>query len=178
MNGIYAFLVWCPVWAVALILYAITDCAVHIFRDWREGLGYQVAYSAKVGDAGLIGAVLIAATILTRGNLVLPSWLVNTGIQLAVLLPACFLLGFVVNVLTLKSRSGRMADVYHDVVIAPLMLFFAVTLLPVIYLGGTAIEQTSVVCLVLLWAVLVAYDIFADRMNQRKWLKSHGVILK
>jgi len=176
MTGIYAFLAWCPLWALALILYAMTDCAIHVLRDWREGLGYQVAYSAKIGDAGLIVVVLIAATILKRGNLTLPGWLMNETTQFWILFTG-MVIGLAVSAATMKSRSGQLADRYHDMVIAPFILFFAITLVPVIYLGGTMTEKISTACLILLWVVLVIYDIKTERMNQRRWLEMHGVII-
>jgi hypothetical protein len=175
--GIHAFLAWCPIWLTALVLYAITDCVIHILRDWREGFGYQVAYSAKIGDTGLVGCVLIAATILKRGDLVLPTWLMSPSIQPLILF-ACLVLGVVVCVKTLGSRSGQAGDIYHDVFIVPLILFFAITLLPVIYLGGTTFEQIAAVCLILLWATLVVFDFKACRMNQRAWLKGHGIRMR
>ena len=169
-TGIYAFLVWCPIWAVALILYIGIDWMIHIIRDRFEGLGYQVAYSAKIGDAGLIICVLIAETILKRGNLILPGPLTNSAIQFTILV-GCFFVCCIISLATLESRNGQFADVYHDLIVAPFMMFFAFTLLPVIYIGGTTIEKRATFFLVLLWVVFVFYDIKADRMNQRRWLK-------
>lgn len=176
MVGIHAFLVWCPLWALALILYLATDCVIHILRDWKEGLGYQVSYSAKIGDAGLIGCVLIAATILKRGNLVLPDWLMNANFHYAFMLGVLLLC--IALEITLKSRSCQLADIYHDLVIAPAFLYFAVTLLPVIYLGGRFSEKFATFCLVCVWAALVIYDIYDKRMDQRRWLQRHGIVLR
>lgn len=174
--GIHAFLVWCPLWATVLILYAITELVMHTGRDLFEGLGYQVAYSAKVGDAALFGVVFIVATILQRGNIVLPGWLMETHVHL-LLVVGCCLLGYVVNRMTLESRLGQAMDTYHDLVIAPMILYFAITLLPVIWLGGTTTERAATICFVLIWVALVVYDIKSDRMNQRQWLQKHGVTL-
>lgn len=87
------------------------------------------------------------------------------------------LLGATMSFYTIPSRWGHIMDIYHDVVIAPMILYFAVTLLPVIYLGGTIVEKVSTICFVLFWIVLVVYDIMNDRMNQRRWLKERGINL-
>jgi hypothetical protein len=149
---------------------------MHIGRDRIEGLGYQVAYSAKIGDAALFGVVFITATILQRGGFTLPGWLMDGSVHASIGLVS-FIIGVSVCNITLASRWGHVMDVYHDVVIAPMILYFAATLLPVIYLGGTTAEKISTVCLVLLWIALVAFDVKTDRMNQRRWLTERGINL-
>jgi hypothetical protein len=176
--GIHALLVSLPLWATVLILYTITDCVMHLGRDRLEGLGYQVAYSAKFGDVALFGAVFIAVTILQRGEVALSGWMMAEDFQLATFF-GCMALGFAVSFFTLKSRSGQWMDFYHDAVIAPMVLFFAIMLLPVIYLGGTVIEKFWTVSFIVFWVILVGVDIKLDRMNQRGWIKRNlGIALK
>jgi hypothetical protein len=177
LSGSHWLFYHTPVWASALILYVVTLGAMHIGREYFEGLPYQVAYSAQFGDAGLIGAVLIAATILQRGEVALPGWLIN-GYAHLFIAASSFFIGLVVSGLTIKLRSGQVMDIYHDAVIGPMFLYFAATLLPVIYLGGNTTEKAATGLFVVLWLALVVYDIKDDRMNQRKWLQRSGVVLR
>jgi hypothetical protein len=66
LIGIHYLLAVSPIWFTGIILWIFTDGAIHLMRDKLEGLGYQVSFSAKFGDTGLIIAILIAATILQR----------------------------------------------------------------------------------------------------------------
>lgn len=65
--GIIYILNTLPIWAIAVILFAITMVPILIGRDILEGMPYNVAYSAVIGDVFLMIGVLIAATILQRG---------------------------------------------------------------------------------------------------------------
>lgn len=174
--GIYRILAILPIWATVMILYLVTDGAMYLGRDIFEGLGYQVAYSAKFGDTMLFGVVFIAATIIKREEPYLRSWffwvpwLMNGWFHLLVLI-GCVALGLTVSVLTLATRSGQMMDVYHDVVIAPMILYFAIALLPLTYYAGTKIEKRWTFFFILIWLVLVIFDIKYDRMNQRQWIE-------
>jgi hypothetical protein len=172
--GIHAFLYSTEIWATVLLLYMFTLGALHLGREYFEGVPYQVAHSAQFGDAALIGVVLIAATVLQRGSVTLPGWLLSGLFHFTVALSAVCL-GVLVSLGTLHARSGHIMDIYHDIVIAPAFVYFAVTLLPVIWLCGNPNEIRATVCLILFWAVLVAYDIKCGRMNQLKWLRNHGI---
>lgn len=178
MVGIYWFLANCPIWATAMILYFSTLGVIHVGRDYFEGIPYQVAYSAQFGDTLLFGAVLIAATILQqRDGADIPLWFQGLGTQILVL-GGCFLLGFVVCIVTLKTRSGQKMDMFHDIAMGPVILFLAITLLPVIWNNGTVVEISATAGFILVWAGLTVFDIKHERMDQRKWLQSHGVTLK
>lgn len=175
--GIHLILASLPLWATVIILWSITDGIMHFGRDRLEGIGYQIAFSAKYGDVGLFGAVFIAATILQRGTIILPGWMMNSNQQLSLFVILVFV-GAVGSFLTMKSRSGEIMDVYHDFIIAPMILFFAIMLLPVIYLGGTAVEKFWTVCFIFIWVICVAIDVKCDRMNQRRWMERHlGLVL-
>lgn len=170
--GLHAFLAWCPIWALALILYFAFDVVMHVGRDRLEGLGYQVAYCAKIGDAGLMGAVLIAATILQRGNVVLPAGFVHLRNHLYLIM-GLLMLGWWVNEFTRGARSAQKMDKYHDMVIAPFIAYCGVTLVPVIIRGGTFREKFAVLLLVLLWVLTLVVDIWEKRLDQRTWLRDH-----
>ena len=163
-----------PIWAIALILYFGTLGVIHVGRDYFEGLPYQVAYSAQFGDAALFGAVLIAAGILQTEVAYIPEWLQNGNTHLMIA-SGSYSLGIAVCLATLKTRSGQFMDIYHDVVIGPLILYLAITLLPIIFLNGSTTEVLATICLALFWAGLVIFDIKKQRMDQRTWLKNNGV---
>jgi hypothetical protein len=174
LVGSYYVLATLPVWATAAILFAITMATILVGRDVLEGLPYNVAYSAIIGDAGLLIGVLIAATILQWGIVDVPQWL-HSGTTHVLILFVLALGGTAVCLLTLGSRSGQAMDIYHDTVIAPLILYLAITLVPVIYYNGTKTEKLSVLVCFVLWASLVVFDIKYKRMDQRSWLQNHGV---
>ena len=162
-----------PIWASALIFYGVTTGVIYVARDFLEGLPYQVAYSAEFGDTALAGAVLIAATILQRGD-PLP-WRLTSGYLHVV----AALVGISCGITWWSlDRPTHLGDIYHHLVVAPLILYLAITLLPVIVISGTKVEKFCVLCLVLVWATLVTFDVTHERMNQRQWLQSHGVTFK
>jgi hypothetical protein len=162
-----------PIWASSLILYGVTMGVLYVVRDIFEGLPYQVAYSAQFGDTVLVGAVLVAATILQRGE-ALPWWL-SSG---------CYhvfaaLIGVSVGVTWWWiDRPTQWGDIYHHLFVAPLILYLVITLLPVILINGTRVEKICALCFALLWARLVVFDVTHARMSQRQWLQSHGVTFK
>lgn len=176
--GIYYILTTWPIWTTAAVLAAIS-LTVLVGRDILEGLMYNVSYSSMVGDAALIICVLIAATILQRNRdcCCVPYWLQNYGMQRDLLILS-FLIGLLTCWLTLGSRSGQVMDIYHDLAIGPLFLFFAITLLPVIFKNGNGKEVFATILLIALWAGLVVFDIKYDRLNQRQWLKDHHGIFQ
>jgi hypothetical protein len=73
------------------------------------------------------------------------------------------------------DRPAHWGDIYHHLFIAPLILYLAITLLPVILIHGTRVEKLCVLCFALLWTALVVFDVTHGRMNQRQWLQNHGV---
>jgi hypothetical protein len=166
-----------PIWAIVAILFAVMMLSIFVGRDILEGFPYNVSYSAVIGDAGLIICILIAATILQRGGVDIPQRL-QDGETHAMIFFSCVWLGMAICAFTLESRSGQAMDIYHDIIVAPLFLYLAITLVPIIYLNGTKVEIAAVVCFVLLWAALVSFDIKYERLNQRQWLQNHCIIFK
>lgn len=183
LYGSHLVLTRLPVWATAAILFALTQIPILVGRDVMEGLPYNVAYSATIGDIGLAIIAFIAATVLQRWGfslrrgIPLPGWLQGKMIH-KIILSVSVVVGIIVCELTLSSRSGQLMDVYHDVIIAPLFLYLAITLLPIIFMNGTKVEKRATVCLILLWVGLVGFDIKYDRLNQLRWLKNHGEIFQ
>ena len=175
--GIHQLLASLPIWLTALILWIFTDGAIHLMRDQLEGLGYQTAFSAKYGDAGLLAAILIGATVLQRSDVYIPNWLQRDWLQVGIL-AACFGLGVAISLATNGMRSGQIADIYHDVVIGPAILFLAITLVPIIWYNARWYEVTFIVGATFLWASLVIIDLKHERFNQRQWLVSHGFAIK
>lgn len=162
-----------PIWASSIILYAVTLGVIYVVRDFFEGLPYQVAYSAQFGDAALAGAVLIAATILQRGD-PLPSRLSCGYFHV---LAALVSVGIGITWWSL-DRPAQWGDIYHHLFVAPLIFYLAITLLPVILINGTKVEKFCVLCFALTWATLLAFDLTHERMNQRQWLQCRGVKFK
>lgn len=171
LVGSYYVLAKLPVWAIAGILFAVTQLPIIVGRDFLEGIPYQVAYSAVIGDVCLALCVLVAAAIIQDECTHIPMWL--QGKTHIMILVTSVLVGSTVCFFTLDSRSGQGMDIYHDVVIAPLFLYLAVTLLPVIYYSGTRSEKRWVVGFIAFWLVLVGFDVKYDRMNQRRWLHNN-----
>jgi hypothetical protein len=177
MVAIYWILAESPLWATAIILYFSTLGVIHVGRDYFEGMPYQVSYSAAFGDVLLFGAVLISATILKREGVTIPSWFQFEDVHWLIL-AVCFAIGISVSINTSDIRSGQQMDTYHDVIIGPMILYFAITLIPIIALNGTRIEIFATIGFVLIWALLVVFDIKYERMDQRVWLKRLGVVFK
>ncbi len=177
LFGIHKIFASTPIWLIAVILWLCTDGAIHLMRDKLEGLGYQTAFSAKFGDAGLVGAILIGATILQRADVSIPMWLQNGWFQIGILV-VCFGLGVAISLVTNGMRSGQAADVYHDIVIGPVILFLAITIVPVIWYNARWYEATFIVIAVIVWGSLVYVDLKYERFNQRQWLVSHGFAIK
>ena len=177
LVGIYSLLAYTPIWLTAIVLWTFTDGVIHLMRDRLEGLGYQTSFSAKFGDAGLIAATLIAATILQRDGSHVPDFVNNAMGQVA----AGFIgtiLGAYVTITTTGKRSGQAADIYHDLVIGPAIFFLVITLLPVIWENATTYEWFAVCFAAATWTILGIVDIVYDRMNQRQWLIRHGFPIK
>jgi hypothetical protein len=168
--GIYWVLETLPIWATLAITIVVVQLMILVGRHALEGIPYQVAYSALVGE-GLCFTVMIVieAGILQRGEVYVPLWFQSGTVHIW-LVANCLVFGVVVCWLTLRSRWGHMMDIYHDVVVIPLILYSAITLLPVVFYSGTRVEQWTVVVFILLWLVSFAFDVKYDRLNQRRLL--------
>ncbi|MEI6281037.1 MAG: hypothetical protein WCP17_03515 [bacterium] len=176
MTGIYYVLTVLPIWATAAILLGMLAVLI-VGRDILEGKPYNVAYSSAIGDVGLVMGVLIAATTLQRGGVFIPQFLEDGALHVFVFLWTV-IVGMIVCRKTIDSRDGQAMDVFHDVVIAPTFAFLSFFLVPIVYYNGSTSEKMGLAFFVMLWATLVAFDVRHKRMNQREWLKNHGVKLR
>lgn len=181
MNKLYGShyaLAKLPMWAIFPILFIVVSLAILAGRDFSEGIPYQVAYSAVVGE-GLcfIAMVLIIATILQRqrGSLHIPRWL-NGIMHFAILVMSCVISADIEHN-TIISRSGWYMDIYHDLVVMPLILYLGATLLPIIWFNGEKSEKRAFWCFALLWVGAFVFDLIFNRINQFTWLLHHGVKL-
>ena len=176
-NGGHYLLTRLPVWATAGIMIGIL-MTVLVGRSLTEGLMYNIAYSSMVGDAALMIAVLIGATILQRYTKQFVYTWPRRRINHIEIMVYCISFGVITNALTLKSRSGQVMDTYHDLIIAPILLYLAIILIPTIFRSGNRVEKLVVSGLVLVWLALVGVDIKQDRMNQRQWLHNHISVIE
>ena len=155
-------------------------CAILVFslmlipfgRGIFEGFEYQVSRSAMPGDLFLVTVVLFAMDLLKRASFVLAIFDHHLWLQWTVLFIA-FIFGVCFSVKTLDARDGQLMDVYHDIVIVPLFLSLAIFLLPVIFMNGKVIDIIFSLCLILLWLLLLMFDLDSGRLNQREWLREH-----
>ncbi len=161
---IFRLLTVSPIWMTAFVLYIGTIGVLFVLRDKCEGLYYQTSYSAQLGDGGLIVIVLMVAEILKQGAS-MPTWLQSNWYH-AMAIVVAVALGLV---WVFRGHPKEWADYYHHLVIAPLLCYFGVTLVPVIYLNGTRGEKESTILLVLFWALLCWYDATAHRLDQRNY---------
>jgi hypothetical protein len=146
-------------------------------RGILEGLPYNIASSSFLGENVLfITVVLVAITVLQRsykpGEFGVPYWFCSSRVQVLIYL-VCLGLCFLVSTHTIDLRSGRWMDVYHDLAIAPLVMFLLIILLPVIYKNGTMTEKKVTLCLLLLWGSLFGLDMATGMLAQCRWLQEH-----
>lgn len=168
LVGSHFLLAALPVWACAPLLYIGTMGVIFVMRESSEGLPYQIAYSAQFGDLALLTTVLIGSTILHRG-VALPAWSLGWSFQ-GICLGVAVAVGATWWWL---DHPGHGADIYHHLFVAPVFIYLALSLTPVIA-SGTRSERVWALCFVLAWATLVLVDVKTGRMDQREWLRQHG----
>ena len=108
-------------------------------------------------------------TAFPKVHMHIPIWLQDSGTHLWIFSLAV-VLGIAICKITLASRSGQLMDIYHDVVIAPFILYAAITLLPVIWFNSTLSEKLATELFLIVWIILIIFDFKHDRINQRQWL--------
>jgi hypothetical protein len=155
------------------ILLVVTIGVVFLLRNIFEGLAYQVAYSAEFGAFLLVGAVLVAARILQRGE-ALSRWLISGHFHA---FAAVISVIFGVTCWSI-FRPTQWGDNYYQLYIAPLLLYLAITLLPVIAINGTRAERLCVVCFALVQIALLTFDYTHGRLSQLPWIEKHWLPLK
>ncbi|KKP87388.1 MAG: hypothetical protein UR90_C0007G0026 [Parcubacteria group bacterium GW2011_GWC1_35_8] len=179
LSGMYSFLKQFPCWLTIMMLMLLM-ASLLVGRGILDGLPYNIASSSFLGENVLfITVVLIAITVLQRpGKFGVPHWFCSSRVQVLIYL-VCLGLCFLVSTHTIDLRSGRWMDVYHDLAIAPLVVFLLIILLPVIYKNGTGTENKVTLCLLLLWGSLFGLDMATGMLAQCRWLQEHfGMMLK
>ncbi len=155
------------------IIFLSTLGAIFAGRHYFEGAPYQVSYSAMIGDSiGFIYVILRAQEVLKRPRIYIPDLLQMREFHM-VALSLSFLLGVLATVLTIHMRDGQIMDIYHDVFIAPMFLYLAITLVPVILCNGTRREMFEAGIYACLWVSLVIVDWSTGMIAQRIWLETH-----
>ena len=157
-----------PVWAIAMALYFVTKGVLYVIRDVSEGIPYDISYASVPGDMGLIGVVLVASAVLQRERDIAPIWTSRLTYH-ALSIAICIGIGLVLKALALLSYP---ADVYHNVVIVPLLLYLLMTSLPVIFAIGRRYERVGCVLLLSLWVGCFVFDLETGRLQQRTWLEN------
>ena len=151
-----------PIWATAFLLFMATFGVVFILRDRCEGVYYNTSYSATLGDGALFAIVIMAVEILKRRE---KNWLPGPPYHIV---GACVAVIFGL-IWWVFDRPEQRADIYHHLVIAPLLCYLGITLLPVIIKDGRMAEVVVAACLILVWAGLCVYDAKTDRLSQRSY---------
>ena len=173
LYGSHWLLSTLPIWATAFLLYIVTLGMIFVLRDRFEGLFYNTSYSAMLGDGALLAVVLMGGGILQRYAF-LPEFFQTGRFHIEAILVAV-----AVGVTWWSmDHPQQWADVYHHIVIAPIIIYFGITLIPVIYYHGTKTEKIAVFCLVVIWAVLVVYDAKTKRLAQRSYMEGRGIYIK
>lgn len=164
-----------PVWLLAFVLPLLCVGIIYIGREHYEGFPYNVCYSSSVGDLALGAIVCIQATIVQQHPLMKQFWLggfYNTS---------CFVLAVLLGVVW-QTNSLRTSpwnpkvtamDTYHNVFVAPLLLFLLASGAPFLFRASTHKQFSWAMVFLAVWLVALAFDAWTDRLDQRKWLKRH-----
>ena len=147
VYGSHYILTVLPIWFTVIMLFIITAVPIYVLRDCFEGIPYNIAYSAIIGDVGLVCVVLIGATILKRVHqqkeYVIAFWR-NISYHVFSLV-----IGAVVSYCWWHSNPPiYWGDIYHVIIVVPLLTYLGCTLLPIILTKGnkTAFTFTQVIC--------------------------------
>ena len=176
MAGIYGFLHWFPMWATAFLLYFFCIGILFIIRDYFEKLPYNISVASQQGDPALIGCILIGVEIIKKQTVL--AWWLDLPFQF-ILLGSSIIVGAVYQLLySIKAILWKtVADSYHNVIVAPLLVFLLGATLPVVILYGSKIDTIFSALLFLIWAVTLSFDNETGRLQQQKWLAKHGIRL-
>ena len=174
MRGVFYIVKVLPIWFLFASLYFICIDVITIGREKLEGLAYNIAWSGKYGDLALITVIAICATIVQRVR-VSDSWFNSWRYQMI-----CLVTGLVIGALVNRSMlpSLHAMDIYHNMIVVPILFFSLATLVPVLFAYGRIGEKQIAVVLLSVWLGLVIADHVTGRIDQRKWLERNGIYLK
>lgn len=176
LTGIYGFLYNCPTWAIATGLYFICIGILFILRDWYEKLPYNISVASQQGDLALIGYILIGAEVLKRQTQ-LPNWTTSFIFDLPAVAMSIIIVGMFYHygIISKQHEKQTVADIYHNIIIVPLLIALIVLMLPIIWLYGTIFEKTFSTCCLLIWPTTIYFDRKQGRLQQTKWLLEKGL---
>jgi hypothetical protein len=156
-------------WLTFAVLYFFCIGILHIGRWAFEGHAYNTSFASEYGDIALITVVLIGVTVL-RFQSHITGVLENLDFQV-ILAGVCLIAGLASNY---YLNAKEVMDIYHNMVVFPLLAYLVLTTVPVIFKYGTTLEKTAIVVLIVIWALLGVIDIATGRLGQRNWLHNHG----
>jgi hypothetical protein len=169
MNGSFEILKASPLWLMFAVLYVLCIAILHIGRWAFEGHAYNTSFASEYGDIALITIILIGATVLKGQSSV--SGVLGFLVFQGTVAGMCLIAGLYSNYFL---NAKEVMDIYHNMIVLPLLAYLLLTTVPVIFKYGTPLEKTAVVILIVIWALLGYYDIATGRLDQRTWLHNHG----
>lgn len=178
MEGIYLFLYQCPVSTFFAVLAFLVIGILFIIRHWREGLPYNISVASQQGDFVLIWAFASHVEILQRQT-VFASWMNDLGFQWYCFLAAVafgLLYEFVV-ILKWGINNATLADTYHNLFVAPLLLYGAFITMPILVEYGTHYELAQTFFSGMIWLLTIISDSNDGRLQQPQWLAKYGIRL-
>ncbi|MDB5259549.1 MAG: hypothetical protein JWO73_757 [Candidatus Taylorbacteria bacterium] len=159
------------IWAQVFVLYMLLYGVQHPMRFLFKGIGYNVAWSASIGDIALLCCILMGASTMQK-NGIHHQWLASGAFH-ALAITGSMLLGIVVQGI---FRQEGASDRYHTLFIVPLLMYLSLSFTLLTLLEGTAQDKIWTALLVLFWIALCAFDWITGRIDQPKWWKQvYGV---
>lgn len=176
LMGGYWLLDYIPADVLALALVVLCVVILIPGREYFEGgLGYNVCLSSQLGDVALIGCISVGARIVQRGCVV-PMALNSMGFSwfcvCAAVLMAVAWQGMIV--LCSGGKWGTVMDAYHNVFAAPLLFYFLLLTMPLVYCCGSSSQKLWTLSMFLAWVGFLLFDKKTGRLQQPEWLKKHG----
>ena len=169
-----SFLTSFPAWQIFAILFFLCIGVLPIGRLLIEGRSYNISYASAYGDIALILTALIAKEILSQHPAA--EWLESQSYQ-SVAFWICACVGIVSYVVAVKTGHGwgTFMDFYHSIIIVPLLLYMLATTIPLIFVGGTMVDQAYIFALAGIWIWTFIADAFTGRLRQPEYLKTHQI---
>lgn len=147
------------------LLYYISIEAVLELRWFFQGLRYNVSLASSWGDVALGAFAFIAVYQIRQGA---RNGLLDSG-KWHLAVAAFWILAGLIMFITGEKEVG---DVYHNVLVLPLLGYLVVSMAPVLLEMSWKMRLIEV-ALLLVWVVLIAYDIKTGRLDQKGWIRIH-----
>jgi hypothetical protein len=177
LVGIYYVLFNTNIWVMLAVLWFVVDKMTRLIRKKTEGFDYQIARTPDYGDPAIVTALLMTVSILQSQPVEPPALFNNLSNQVL----ACIfftIVGGAAYVATKESRSGRLGDLFHDIVLFPILLFLVVALLPILWTYGSWIQIAAVPAIATFMSALLWHDTKHNKLKQREYLLRKGVPVK